>query len=148
MENKYLGWLPFEAFHVSGSVAVLFSSSLLRKSFVDELSKASWSKERTATCSNRFVRSTLTFLRGGWRTGRKPVRSVCFNDDLFSSTAVELTRGCFVSQQEAIEFYFPTCARAKVSPAMIEVSRRKKRECNTEFIMKRSRVSSGMINAS
>lgn len=48
--------------------------------------------------------------------------------------ALGSARGCFVSQQEAIEFYFPTCARAEalllllLLSAAIGVSRRKREE--------------------
>lgn len=50
--------------------------------------------------------------------------------------AFELARDCFVSQQEAIEFYFPTCAHAEVSTMSIKVLRRVKRrkgERNIKF---------------
>lgn len=63
----------------------------------------------------------LVFLRGGWRTGRKPIGDVRFNDVLFSLMAFELARGCFVSQQEAIEFYFPTCTRAEVFSSVVPI---------------------------
>lgn len=68
-------------------------------------------KERKKLRPARFVNSTSAFARDGWPgPDVSLLGDVRFNDDLFSSVAFGFVRGCFVSQQEAIEFYFPTCA--------------------------------------